>query len=242
MRKIVKMALMWLSSVIHRNRKSKIVYYHDVYGDIQYTDMGTTLEMFAKHTQAIRECGFSLVSKITKNEGEAMICFDDGFRGIYDTRQFFVEQGLRPTVFLAISLIGQPNYLNREEILELQNLGFIFQCHAWSHSDLTEFSKDELKRELYDSKQQLEELLVKAVDEICFPIGYFSQLVLNECKRYGYNTLYSSIPGNYFDKLYTDGLRTRNLLQFADANEVKLMLHGGNDIIHNRYVKMHWRG
>ena len=152
-----------------------------------------------------------------------MICFDDGFRGIYDTRQFFVEQGLRPTVFLAISLIGQPNYLNREEILELQNLGFIFQCHAWSHSDLTEFSKDELKRELYDSKQQLEELLVKAVDEICFPIGYFSQLVLNECKRYGYNTLYSSIPGNYFDKLYTDGLRTRNLLQFADANEVKLM-------------------
>lgn len=242
MKRIVKMALMWLSSMIHHNCKSKIVYYHDVYGDKKYTDMGTTLEMFAKHIQAIRECGFSIVSKITKNEGEVMICFDDGFRGIYDTHQFFVKQGLRPTVFLAIRLIGQPGYLNREEILELQNLGFIFQCHAWSHLDLTEFSKDELKRELYTSKLQLEDLLGKTVDEICFPIGYFSQLVLDECKRYGYNTMYSSIPGNYFDQLYADGLRTRNLLQFADTNEAKLILHGGNDMIHNRYVKMHWKG
>lgn len=242
MRKIVKMALMWLSSVIHRNRKSKIVYYHDVYGDKQYTDMGTTLEMFAKHIQAIRECGFSLVSKITKNEGEAMICFDDGFRGIYDTRQFFVEQGLRPTVFLAISLIGKPGYLNKNEILELQKEGFIFQCHAWSHSDLTEFSKEELVRELCESKKELTELLGKTVDEICFPIGYFSQLVLDECKNYGYSTLYSSIPGNYFDNLYADGLRTRNLLQFADANETKIILHGGNDMIQDRYLKMHWKG
>ena len=52
----------------------------------------------------------------------------------------------------------------------------------------------------------------------------------------------SRIPADYFDQLYADGLRTRNLLQFADANEAKLILHGGNDMIHNRYVKMHWRG
>lgn len=44
------------------------------------------------------------------------------------------------------------------------------------------------------------------------------------CKRYGYNTMYSSIPGNYFDQLYAEGCRTRNLLQFADANDAKLIL------------------
>lgn len=75
-----------------------------------------------------------------------------------------------------------------------------------------------------------------------FPIGYFSQLILDECERYGYHTMYSSIPGNYFDELYVDGLRTRNLLQFANETEVKLVLHGGNEMIHSRYVKMHWRG
>ncbi|MDC2625238.1 polysaccharide deacetylase family protein [Bacteroides ovatus] len=242
MRKLIKKTLLYFSSILHHNEKSKIVYYHDVYSNKKYTDMGTSLNMFAQHIKVIRKAGFTIKAKIENPNKEVMICFDDGFRGIYDTKQFFIDNGLRPTVFLAISLIGKPGYLNKDEILELQKEGFIFQCHAWSHSDLTEFTKEELVQELYESKKTLTEFLGKTVDEICFPIGYFSQLVLDECKRYGYNTMYSSIPGNYFDQLYADGLRTRNLLQFADANEAKLILHGGNDMIHNRYVKMHWKG
>lgn len=242
MRKIIKKVFLWASSILYHNKKSKIVYYHDVYSDKKYTDMGTPLNMFVQHIKAINDAGFTIRAKIQNPDKEVMICFDDGFRGIYDTKKFFIDNGLRPTVFLAISLIGKPGYLNEDEIIELQKDGFIFQCHAWSHSDLTELTKEELARELCESKKELTELLGKGVDEICFPIGYFSQLILDECKRYGYKTMYSSIPGNYFDNLYTDGLRTRNLLQFADANETKLILHGGNDMIHNRYVKMHWRG
>lgn len=242
MRKTIKRALLWFSSLLHHNKKSKILYYHDVYSDQKYTDMGTSLDRFAQHIKVIRDAGFSIQAKIQNPYKEVMICFDDGFRGIYDTKQFFIENGLRPTVFLPISLIGTPGYLNKDEILELQKAGFIFQCHAWNHSDLTKFTKEELVCELCESKKALTELLGRTVDEICFPIGYFSQLILDECERYGYHTMYSSIPGNYFDELYVDGLRTRNLLQFANETEVKLVLHGGNEMIHSRYVKMHWRG
>lgn len=241
MKKNFKLVLLWISSIIYRNRKSKIIYYHDVYGKIKYTNMGTSLKMFEKHIKTVQDNGFVITDKIIKPEGEVMICFDDGFRGIYDTKQFFIDHNIYPTVFLAISLIGKPGYLNEMEILELQDAGFIFQCHAWSHTDLTGFTVDELQRELGESKQFLSELLRKEVDEICFPIGYFSQLVLDECKRYGYKTMYSSIPGNYFDKFFVDGLKTRNLLQFADEAETGFILLGGNEIIMQRYIKLHHR-
>lgn len=232
---------MFVSSIVHRNRKSKILYYHDVYDGMKYTGMGTALEMFSRHIKTVRDNGFAIVEKITKPKGEVMIVFDDGFRGIYDTKDFFIRNGLRPTVFLAVSLIGTPGYLSREEILELQEAGFIFQCHTWSHEDLTKFSKEELGRELGEAKRELETLLGKAVDEICFPIGYFSQQVLDECKRYGYKTMYSSIPGNYFDTMFAEGLKTRNLMQYASPRECRLALLGGGKLLKNRYIKMHFR-
>ncbi len=241
MRSLIKQILLFISSIIYYNKKSKIIFYHDVYGDNKYTDMGTSLSMFIKHIQAIIKEGFNIVPTIENQENEVMICFDDGFKGIYDTRSFFIENGIYPTVFLAVSLIGQPGYLNKKEILELQDAGFIFQCHAWSHTDLTQFTREELKRELNESRIILTRILQKPVDEICFPIGYFSQLVLNECIRYGYKKMYSSIPGNYYDHVLLEGLYTRNLLQFATPNEMKFVLHGGNELIKNKYINMHWK-
>lgn len=242
MKNIIKYILLYFSSIIHHNKKSKILFYHDIYSDKKYTDMGTAVETFIQHIKVIQDNGFTITNKILKDENEVMICFDDGFKGIYDNRNVFIKNNFRPTVFIAMSLIGKPGYLDKKEILELQDLGFNFQCHAWSHVDLTSFSKDGLYKELYESRIELEKILNKSVDEICFPIGYFSKLVLNECKRYGYKTMYSSIPGNYFDEIYTDGLKTRNLVQFSSSKEVKAVLLGGNEIIRNHYIKLHLKG
>ena len=82
MQQLIKRLLMILSSIIKRNRKSKILYYHDVYGENKYTDMGTTLDMFTKHIKTIRDLGFNIKPKIENPENEVMICFDDGFKGI----------------------------------------------------------------------------------------------------------------------------------------------------------------
>lgn len=247
MRRIIKLLIMYLSTFLYHNKKSKIIFYHDICGAYHYKDkdtgldMGTPFELFKRHIQVIRNNGFHITDKISKNNGQVMICFDDGFRGIYDNRDFFIKEGLKPTVFLAVSLIGHSGYLTKDEIKELQKDGFIFQSHAWSHKDLSSFSQKDLMRELYHSKIFLEDLLGEKVDEICFPIGYFSQLVLDECKKIGYKTMYSSIPGSYCDFNIADGLRTRNLVQFSSPLELKLILLGGNEIIKNRYVRMHWR-
>lgn len=240
----IKLALLYCSSIIHRNRQSKILFYHDIYKTINYKAsdadvcMGTHLEMFKKHLKAIRKEGYTVVSRITQPEKQVCIMLDDGFRGIYECRQFFYDKGIFPTIFLSVELIGKEGFLTKGEILDLQAHGFIFECHSWSHKDLTIWKDEDLKRELGDSKTFLSELLGKKVTKMCLPLGYYNSHLLGQLKAYGYEEVYSSIPGNYYEPT-KDGMVTRNLVQFASPTEVRLVLRGGNEMIKERYEKMH---
>lgn len=245
-REIVKLTLMSVSAILHRSHKSKILFYHDIYKTINYKAsdadvcMGTSLDMFKRHLEVIRKEGYTVVSQITEPKGQVCIMLDDGFRGIYECRQFFYDHGICPTIFLAVDLIGKEGFLTKEEILDLQEHGFIFECHSWSHKDLTIWNDEELKRELGDSKKYLSELLGKEVTKMCLPIGYFNGHLIEQLTAYGYKTVYSSIPGNYCEQT-NGGMITRNLVQFASPFEVKCVLGGGNEVIKGRYEKLHYK-
>lgn len=226
-----------VSSAVNHNRKSKVLFYHDISGDECYTDMGTPLELFKSHIDTINRCKFKIVPEVTETGDQVQICFDDGFRGIWDTRRYFMDNNIKPTVFLAVDLIGQKGYLGRDEILELQKSGFIFQSHAWSHKNLTDFHGKDLEREIKGSMDYLSDMLGKPVKEICFPIGYFSKEVYDECRKWGYETMYSSIPGNFEDDIIFDGVKTRNLIQFYSPATVKYVLFGALAPFRNRYIK-----
>lgn len=237
---------MELSSLLHHNHKSKILFYHDIYTSINYKAsdadvcMGTHLEMFKRHLEVIRKEGYTIVPRISDREGQVAIMLDDGFRGIYECRQFFYDNNIFPTIFLAVELIGKEGFLTKEEILDLQAHGFIFECHSWSHKDLTIWNDEDLKCELGESKKYLSELLNKRVTEMCLPIGYFNDHLLEQLKAYGYEKVYSSIPGNYYEPT-VGGMMTRNLVQFASPLEVKLLVRGGNEMIKKRYESMHYK-
>ena len=236
----MKTTLLWVGSTLHHNHKSKLLYYHDVFGDTRYTDMGTPLSLFQKHLEVIAKEGYSVVPRITKDEDEVALLFDDGFRGIYDMRQFFYDRHLCPTIFLAVSLIAKPGYLNKEEIIELQQQGFIFESHGWSHQDMTVFDDEGLLHELADSRKWLSDFLNKDVHELCLPIGYFSDRVIRMAHEAGYTTIYSSIPGSYHVMVHSS-LRTRNLLQFATIRQVRYILCGGNELLSKHYEEMHYK-
>lgn len=239
MKKTLKKIVLWLSYFAHKKRRgSKIVYYHDVYDHTKYTDMGTPLELFRQHVEAIKRCGFSITDNITNDTGQVQICFDDGFRGVYDTRRFFADNHIRPTVFLAVEFIGREGYLTQGEIAELQEAGFIFQSHTWSHADLTSLDDEGLERELLRSKKKLSELTGKRVDGICFPRGLFSDKVIERSLEYGYEKLYSSLYGDYVMGRHPIA---RNLVQHASAAEVKYILLGDLTRLRNRLVRAHYK-
>ena len=231
-----------LGNIIYHNKKSKIIYYHDFYGDTCYTDMGTPLYLLKQHLKIAKQCGYKIVDTITKSEGELTIMLDDGFRGIWDCRKFFYEQAIHPTIFIAKSLVGQDGYLTEEEIRELSNHGWTFQSHTVSHTSLNDFTMEQLECELKESKRYLEEIIGKPVDAICAPQGNYSNWTCEHAYRAGYDAFYSSTPGNYFERL-TDFsfVITRNLCQSLTPFQFKMAINGGYQIFQRVYFKRRFR-
>lgn len=242
---IIKHGIMWLSTKKHGGRGSKILYYHDVFSTINHKaldadiQMGTPLSVFKEHIRIIRENEYEIVPKITKPEGQVAIMFDDGFNGIWECREFFYTNNITPTIFLPVEFIGNSSkgILSKEQIIELQSHGFIFESHGWSHRPLTDVPAEELEKELKESRNFLSDLLGKQISGICFPLGYFSENLIKKAKNAGYTELYSSIPGNIDDLPF--GMLHRNLCQFASARELRLILRGGNELLKQRYEKQH---
>lgn len=246
--KFAKNFIMRVSSWFNNGHGSKILYYHDIFKTTDHKAldadiyMGTPLDLFRRHIDVIRSEGYEIVPHITNPKGQVAIMLDDGFRGIWECREFFLENNILPTVFLPAGFVGnvEKGLLSIEEILELQEQGVRFECHGWSHRPLNEFSDDELVHELVDSRNFLEQILHKSVTGLCMPLGFFSKHVLEKIQQAGYEEIYSCIPGNVSERPF--GLIPRNLCQYATPQEIKLILRGGNEILKKRYSKMHCHG
>jgi len=256
----IKTIVIWIASVVRRDASPKVVFYHDV--GTRHTPMGTPAELFWSHMACLAKANASLVRLPTSNLRSQVhrVCFDDGFRGIWDERERFREMNLLPTVFLAIDLVGAPGYLTWDEIRVLQDdYGFDFQCHTWSHQTLVgpvnadlpvpaapDFRTDDWYRhELVDSKRELERRLGRGVDSLCFPVGRFSDDVVRRCAAAGYRRLYASFPGNGDDASSIAGLNSRPvvlvprcLCQHSSLFEFGAILRGGLNPFGRRYLKM----
>lgn len=241
-KELIRTMLFIIGDVFYHNKKSKIIYYHDFYDGKSYTDMATPLSLFKQHIEVAKKNGFKIVDKITKPVGELTVMLDDGFRGIWDCREFFFEQGIHPTIFIAKSLVGQEGYLTENEIKKLSAKGWNFQSHTVSHTSLNDFSMDQLDYELKESKRYLEEVIGKPVDEICAPQGKYSNWACEHAYRAGYDVFYSSTPGAYFERL-TDFsfVITRNLCQSLTPFQFKLAINGGYQIFQRIYFKRRYK-
>jgi peptidoglycan/xylan/chitin deacetylase (PgdA/CDA1 family) len=230
-----------LGKIRYNNRNSKVLYYHDVHedGSIPETDMSTSMSLFKRHIEIIRSNGFEIVDVITQPNNQIMLTFDDGYTGIYKNRSFFIEQGIKPTVFLITDAIGSNAFMGQNEIHSLAANGFRFQSHTHTHPDLNLLSIDELKNEYIGSKTLLSNLFDEEIKEICFPKGFFNDSTIAIAYESGYKGLYSSIPGSFHEK-NDFNIIYRNLVQFSSSFDFKCILFGGLNIFRNRYTRQHY--
>lgn len=238
MKRFIKTILLTIGSFFGSD-KPKVVFYHDI--GRKWTPMGTDVEILLAHMQCLRA-------------GD-VICFDDGFRGVWDYRDRLAVSSQRLAtkviVFLAVGLVGRLGYLTWEEIRELQDkYGIEFQCHTWSHQTLIGPWNEEVavpeegrteawyRHELVDSKAELERQLGRSVTALCFPVGYFSDQVIRRCHAAGYTKVYASYPGNVTEEY----VQPRCLVQDLPVEAFKAVLNGGMGIFVERYKQMHIYG
>jgi len=283
MRSLIKYFVLLFNAIIHRDTSPKVVFYHDI--GQKYTPMGTPESLFCSHMAYLQEIRKKSLlcspSPSTFASNAHVVAFDDGFRGIWDYREFLRKYDIHPIVFIAIALVGQPGYLTWNEIRTLQNdYSVDFQCHTWSHqtligpvnTDLPAPSDPNFRtdawchHELVDSKAELERQLNlpltpsskpltprHSVMSLSFPVGYFSNEIIQHCVSAGYTNLYASFPGNKDDDksiVHLDLLSRpdaaacrivpRILCQSLSLADFKLVLAGGMNPMRKRYLKMHY--
>ena len=238
MKRRIKQFVLKVLALLFRNDGPKVVYYHDV--GTTYTDMGTTLELLKSHVECARSMGFSFVSKLADLDApkKLLMCFDDGFRGLWDQRDYFIREGVYPTVFIAVDLVGRPGYMTWDEIRTMQKLGFVFQSHTWSHRPLTDVPDDELGRELAEARTAIGHELGREPDMLCFPCGVHSQKIIDEANKAGYVKLFASYPGCVGQNEF---VVPRNLVQNLTTMDFENVLHGALCPLKKRYMRQHLR-
>lgn len=119
------------------------------------------------------------------------LTFDDGFRNFFfEAFPELENYGFGATVFLVTDFCGKhndwagnPKQLPRSELLdwgeieELSEKGIEFGSHTRTHPNLSKIKPDEIKKEISESRYEIEDRLAKKVTSFAYPFGSFNSYV-----------------------------------------------------------------
>lgn len=240
-KQFIKNRILQLAAYIYKNNNSKIIYYHDVNkSNRAYTEMSTSMELFKQHMLIAKHQEYKFVSEIVSPQKELMITFDDGFRGLYENFDFFIENRIPVKLFLITDFLGMENYVSIDEVKEMLSSGYLsIGSHTCTHEDMTMQTITDIQKEMDESKKILERTFECSIDDFCFPRGFYNEKIVEIGKEVGYKKLYSSVPGAYDS---SDFVLKRNLVQDVEPSVFKYILDGALEIFRNRYYKQHLKG
>jgi peptidoglycan/xylan/chitin deacetylase (PgdA/CDA1 family) len=126
-----------------------------------------------------------------------VINLDDGYRSSYEIAYPILEAyGFTATLFIYTDFIGtSTNSLTWDQLLKMKADGFEVGSHSLSHCDLTKKREGEendryierISKELFLSKQIIDQKLHQNTRYFAFPYGDFNHRVLSLCKEAGYS-------------------------------------------------------
>jgi peptidoglycan/xylan/chitin deacetylase (PgdA/CDA1 family) len=126
-------------------------------------------------------------------EPSVCITFDDGCdTDLIAAAPILREFGLHATFYLTAGFVGTPGFLSAEQVRELDAQGFEIGCHSMTHPYLSDIWEPELKREIVDAKQKIEQILGHALDHFSCPGGRYDQRTLAMARQAGFKTVANS--------------------------------------------------
>jgi peptidoglycan/xylan/chitin deacetylase (PgdA/CDA1 family) len=146
-----------------------------------------TLDTFEDHLLALIAASPSLPFSLT---------FDDGGASFYTTVIDRLEAlGWRARCFVPTDVIGQPGFMTRRQIREVDRRGHLVGSHSASHpARISACSSDQIAREWTRSREVLEDILGREVTTASVPGGFYSRRVAAAAIDAGIRTLFTSEP------------------------------------------------
>ena len=135
------------------------------------------------------------------------VTFDDAFRSAATVFTDLERLGVSVQIFVCTkyALVGAPlaipelagddpgqlATMNWDELRDHAARGIAVGSHTVSHPHLTKLSDDELRRELTESKEQIEDRLRRQCDDLAYPYGEHDTRVRAAARAAGYGRAYA---------------------------------------------------
>lgn len=228
--------------ILFKKRKGNIILVYHSVGHVACGNdiyrINLTPENFERHLGVISKYG-----------DEIKITFDDGYGNNFKNAfPLLKKYNLDATIFLTTDFIdgkisaevlGGRGFNERpltwEEVKIMDKAGIEFGSHSKTHPFLTQISKDELKKELVDSKRRIEEVLGHQIDSFAYPFGDVDSFneqtkkALVEARySYGYTNIIGSNKVNSSDKL---ALRRIRIHSEDGPFKLKMKIKGAYDSV-----------
>ncbi|MBX3062031.1 MAG: polysaccharide deacetylase family protein [Anaerolineae bacterium] len=189
--------------------KAITLLYHDVVkGDMESSGIagaGAALykldvDQFKAHLDAIAATitqPIRLVSDLIEaSDLPVLLTFDDGGISAYTQIAPLLEShGWRGHFFITTARIGEPTFMNADQIRELASRGHVIGSHSHTHPSLISgLSNDVLLDEWRTSAQILSEIIDQPVTTASVPGGFFSTDVAQTAAKAGIQWLFNSEP------------------------------------------------
>ena len=130
-----------------------------------------------------------------------VVSFDDGDLSCHTTAAPILERhGLRGTFFVVTRWIGQPGFMDADQLRDLVRRGHAVHSHSRSHPRLSSLTTADIDDELLGSKADLEAILGRAVTQFSIPGGAYDDRVLSAARRAGYQSVFNSVEGYNDDR------------------------------------------
>lgn len=145
------------------------------------------------HTLSLNEV---IDAKVSLNHKTVALTFDDGWANNY-TNAFPIlkKHGLTATIFVVTDFVGNHNYMDWDQLREMNEEGISIQSHTASHRPLSVLETNEIMYELEESKKSIEDHLGSAVDFLSAPHGMINHKVVDAARAVRYKALCTSEPG-----------------------------------------------
>lgn len=235
-----------LINALFKRHNNRIVFYHDIHNDKEQpnTQESTPFSLFSEHFNIARDLGYQFVTNIPEPGRNLMICFDDGYRGIWDHREFFIKNNLKAVVFVISGFIGKPGYLTGEEIRLLHRTGlFKFGFHTNSHINLDKINNQSiLNEEILCSREIVMSLTDSSGDYFCLPRGRYSIQLLDYLSDNNIMYIFTSVPGSNIEHYKKIQLLPRSICQSLSPFAFRAILKGGDNILRPYYKRKHFTG
>lgn len=193
--------------------KAPILMYHYIQvnpnpqGDPSRDKLLVTPTNFEAQLQYLKENGWTTISldelvEGLKNPGKLpekpiILTFDDGYLDFYTTAApLLAKYNMKGAVYVLSqgSKRGPGFYMTDEQIKELSTSPLItIASHTQTHTYLKGRSEPTQRREIIESKKELEALIGKPVEHFAYPYGAFDETSLRLVKEAGYKSATSTI-------------------------------------------------